>query len=169
MEQKPKLTFGEINSKNLEQFKIITQRHYQFLIAISFIRGFSLIKTFLHQPHYRIFIMILQIEDQDEVKTAYIMTFGVLDAYRRLGFGSQLLYELINRINSYKEIRRIYLHIWSNNDVGFQFYLSHGFEKTKYMKNYYTNIEPPHCYILTKRLYPDEDPPIQYIEQDFQN
>lgn len=47
------------------------------------------------------------------------MTFGVLDAYRRMGFGSQLLNELINRIKSYKEIRRIYLHMWSNNDIGF--------------------------------------------------
>ncbi|CAD8044786.1 unnamed protein product [Paramecium primaurelia] len=169
MEQKPKLTFGEINYKNIEIFKIITQKTLPVTYSDKFYHRILTYQDFSALGYYNdiaVGAITARIEDQDNIKTAYIMTFGVLDAYRRLGFGSQLLNELINRIKSYKEVKRIYLHMWSNNDVGFQFYSSQGFEKTKFMKNYYTDIEPPHCYILTKRLYPDEDPPIQYTEED---
>jgi ribosomal protein S18 acetylase RimI-like enzyme len=70
-------------------------------------------------------------------KYAYIMTFGVLQPYRRLGFGtnnlslslgSQLLEELLALIKKNPEIRAIYLHMWTNNQEGYKFYLSQGFE-----------------------------------------
>jgi len=76
------------------------------------------------------------------------------------------LNELIRRVLDYKEIRTIYLHMWVSNESGFKFYTRNGFEKTKYKTNYYTDIDPPHCYILTKRLYPNEDPVIEYTEEE---
>lgn len=107
-----------------------------------------------------------RLEEVEGKQTMYIMTFGVLEPYRRLGFGSQLFEELLRRVRGYREIRTIYLHMWVSNETGFAFYKRQGFEKTKYKKNYYTDIQPPHCYILTKRLYPDEDPPIEYTEEE---
>lgn len=74
--------------------------------------------------------------------------------------------ELTSRIRKHPDIRTIYLHMWVSNEGGYKFYTSHGFEKTTYKANYYTDIDPPHCYILTKRLYPEIDPPIPYTEED---
>ncbi|CAD8056267.1 unnamed protein product [Paramecium sonneborni] len=169
MEQKPKLTFGDINFKNLEQFKVITQKTLPVTYSENFYYKILTYTDFSALGYYNdiaVGAITARIEDKDGKKTAYIMTFGVLDAYRRFGFGTQLLNELINRIRSHQEIRTIYLHMWVSNEIGFQFYCKHGFEKTTYKKNYYTDIDPPHCYILTKRLYPDVDPPIPYTEED---
>lgn len=37
-----------------------------------------------------------------------------------------------------------------SNEEARQFYISHGFEQTGMIENYYKRIEPPHCFVLHK-------------------
>ncbi|KAK5842766.1 hypothetical protein PVK06_005157 [Gossypium arboreum] len=40
--------------------------------------------------------------------------------------------------------------ICTNNDDAINFYKKFGFEITETIKSYYTNIDPPDCFVLTK-------------------
>ncbi|XP_062019338.1 uncharacterized protein LOC133735907 [Rosa rugosa] len=85
------------------------------------------------------------------VVRVYIMTLGVLAPYRGIGIGKKLLnhaFELCAKQN----ISEIYLHVQTNNDDAISFYKKFGFEITETIQNYYTNITPPDCYVLTKYI-----------------
>ncbi|KAL6011731.1 hypothetical protein ACLOJK_002196 [Asimina triloba] len=49
-----------------------------------------------------------------------------------------------------QNISEIYLHVQTNNEDVINFYKEFGFEITDTIQNYYTNIFPPDCYVLTK-------------------
>ncbi|KAE8735441.1 N-alpha-acetyltransferase 50 [Hibiscus syriacus] len=80
---------------------------------------------------------------------AYIMTLGVLAPYRGLGIGTRLLNHVIDLCLK-QNIQEIYLHVQTNNDDAVNFYKKFGFEITETIKNYYTNMDPPDCFVLTK-------------------
>ncbi|KAJ4749531.1 N-alpha-acetyltransferase 50 [Rhynchospora pubera] len=80
---------------------------------------------------------------------AYIMTLGVLAPYRRLGIGKKLLTHVLD-LCAKQNISDIYLHVQTNNDDAIGFYKKYGFEITETIQNYYVNITPPDCYVLTK-------------------
>ncbi|KAG8496950.1 hypothetical protein CXB51_008177 [Gossypium anomalum] len=79
----------------------------------------------------------------------YIMTLGVLAPYRGLGIGTRLLNHVLDLCLK-QNIQEIYLHVQTNNDDAINFYKKFGFEITETIKNYYTNIDPPDCFVLTK-------------------
>ncbi|CAH9131581.1 unnamed protein product [Cuscuta epithymum] len=79
----------------------------------------------------------------------YIMTLGVLAPYRGLGVGSKLLNHVLD-LCAKQCISEIYLHVQTNNDDAIKFYKNFGFEITETIQNYYTNITPPDCYVVTK-------------------
>ncbi|XVF34419.1 hypothetical protein REPUB_Repub18cG0057500 [Reevesia pubescens] len=79
----------------------------------------------------------------------YIMTLGVLAPYRGLGIGTKLLNHVID-LCSKQNIPEIYLHVQTNNEDAINFYKKFGFEITETIKNYYTNIDPPDCFVVTK-------------------
>ncbi|EPS73274.1 hypothetical protein M569_01484 [Genlisea aurea] len=81
----------------------------------------------------------------------YIMTLGVLAPYRGLGIGSKLLNHVLHLCSS-QNIGEVYLHVQTNNDDAIKFYTKFGFQVTDTIPNYYTNITPPDCYILTKLI-----------------
>ncbi|KAG6739324.1 N-alpha-acetyltransferase 50-like [Populus alba x Populus x berolinensis] len=81
----------------------------------------------------------------------YIMTLGVLAPYRRLGIGTKLLNHVLD-LCSKQNISEIYLHVQTNNEDALNFYKKFGFEITDTIQNYYTNITPPDCYLLTKLI-----------------
>ncbi|KAG7020365.1 N-alpha-acetyltransferase 50 [Cucurbita argyrosperma subsp. argyrosperma] len=81
----------------------------------------------------------------------YIMTLGVLAPYRELGIGSRLLNHVLD-LCSKQNITEIYLHVQTNNDDAINFYKKFGFEITETIQNYYANITPPDCYVLTKYI-----------------
>lgn len=91
-------------------------------------------------------------------KRIYIMTLGVLAAYRGRTIGTQLIQSIIdhyeeNRDGDYKDVVEISLHVQISNDDAIQFYTSRfGFEKGEMVENYYRRIDPPHCYKLYKKL-----------------
>ncbi|KAM7459446.1 hypothetical protein LguiA_036440 [Lonicera macranthoides] len=80
----------------------------------------------------------------------YIMTLGVLAPYRGLGIGTKLLNHVIDLCSKQQNISEIYLHVQTNNEDAINFYKKFGFEITDTIHNYYTNITPPDCYIVTK-------------------
>eukprot|EP00268_Persea_americana_P010805 TRINITY_DN1441_c0_g1_i2.p1 TRINITY_DN1441_c0_g1~~TRINITY_DN1441_c0_g1_i2.p1 ORF type:complete len:118 (+),score=18.93 TRINITY_DN1441_c0_g1_i2:82-435(+) len=49
-----------------------------------------------------------------------------------------------------QNIPEIYLHVQTNNEDAITFYKKFGFEITDTIQNYYRNITPPDCYVLTK-------------------
>ncbi|XP_020105880.1 N-alpha-acetyltransferase 50 [Ananas comosus] len=79
----------------------------------------------------------------------YIMTLGVLAPYRGLGIGTKLLTHVLD-LSAKQNISEIYLHVQTNNDDAIAFYKKFGFEITDTIQNYYTNITPPDCYVLSK-------------------
>lgn len=67
-----------------------------------------------------------------------------------LGFtGTKLLNHVLDLCLK-KNILEIYLHVQTNNEDAITFYKKFGFEITDTIQNYYTNITPPDCYVLTK-------------------
>ncbi|KAF3447184.1 hypothetical protein FNV43_RR12364 [Rhamnella rubrinervis] len=81
----------------------------------------------------------------------YIMTLGVLAPYRGLGIGTRLLNHALD-LCAKQNISEIYLHVQTNNEDAINFYKKFGFEITETIENYYTNITPPDCYVLTKHI-----------------
>uniref|UniRef100_I1M656 N-acetyltransferase domain-containing protein n=1 Tax=Glycine max TaxID=3847 RepID=I1M656_SOYBN len=79
----------------------------------------------------------------------YIMTLGVLAPYRGLGIGTKLLNHVLD-LCSKQNISEVYLHVQTNNEDAINFYKKFGFEITETIQNYYTNITPTDCYVLTR-------------------
>jgi N-alpha-acetyltransferase 50 len=88
----------------------------------------------------------------------YIMTLGVLAAYRGRGIGQQLIQTILDYYDTQKDgdfqhVVEISLHVQISNDDAIRFYTSKfGFEQGDMVENYYRRIDPPHCYLLYKKL-----------------
>lgn len=88
----------------------------------------------------------------------YVMTLGVLAAYRNHGIGSKLVQSILDYYESEKDgklstVDEIMVHTQTSNTDAMKFYMERfGFEKEKLVENYYKRIDPPHCYILSKKL-----------------
>ena len=48
----------------------------------------------------------------------------------------------------------MYLHVLCSNESALEFYKSNGFVIKEKLENYYTDLDPPHCFILEKHLEP---------------
>lgn len=84
-------------------------------------------------------------------KVVYIMTINVLQPYRRYQIGSQLLEKAIEDCTK-DDISKIYLHVLCSNHSAIEFYKNNGFTIKKKLENYYTDLNPPDCYIFEKDL-----------------
>jgi len=88
----------------------------------------------------------------------YIMTLGVLAAYRNHGIGSKLVTSVLDYFESEKDgkltnVDEIMLHVQTSNTDAMKFYGDKfGFERGELVENYYKRIDPPHCYVLRKKL-----------------
>jgi len=98
-------------------------------------------------------------EDDKSEKRIYIMTLGVLAAYRGRTIGAQLIQSILDHFEEemvspeLKDVTEIALHVQISNDDAIKFYTEKfGFEKGEKVENYYRRIDPPHCYKLYKKL-----------------
>eukprot|EP00249_Psilotum_nudum_P005888 c19304_g1_i2 orf=421-945(-) len=82
----------------------------------------------------------------------YIMTLGILAPYRRLGIGSKLLKNTLDLCQQDPNIFEVFLHVQTNNEEAIALYRKFDFEIKEKIENYYTDIEPPDCYLLSKTL-----------------
>ena len=98
------------------------------------------------------------IEKEGDRQRLYIMTLGVLAAYRGRGIGTQLIQSILDHYEENKEgvfgcVVEISLHVQISNEDAIKFYTERfGFVKGEMVENYYRRIDPPHCYLLYKKL-----------------
>ncbi|KAK4365761.1 hypothetical protein RND71_013641 [Anisodus tanguticus] len=88
-----------------------------------------------------------RLEKKEGAVRVYIMTLGVLAPYR--GLGTKLLNHVLD-LCAKQNVSEIYLHVHTINEEAINFYKKFGFEVTDKIQNYYTNITPPDCFVLTK-------------------
>lgn len=80
-----------------------------------------------------------------------ILTIGVLEEYRRSKLGTLLLKSVITQARK-DRLAYVYLHVHSCNTTAQRFYFKHGFEVAKLVRNYYSQLNPPHSFLLRKQL-----------------
>lgn len=61
-------------------------------------------------------------ESPDGHDALYIMTLGVLAAWRRRAIGTQLLLRLLDCLPRYPSVGQLYLHVQTNNEEAIGFY-----------------------------------------------
>eukprot|EP00271_Cylindrocystis_brebissonii_P001246 TRINITY_DN11573_c0_g1_i1.p1 TRINITY_DN11573_c0_g1~~TRINITY_DN11573_c0_g1_i1.p1 ORF type:complete len:179 (+),score=29.97 TRINITY_DN11573_c0_g1_i1:921-1457(+) len=159
------ITFDSVRDKNVQQLRKINTSifpvRYQDKFYADAVNAGELTKLAFYGDLY-VGAMACRIEKKpmaegDEPSGApgnrvYIMTLGVLAPYRRLGVGSKLLKHCIDVALQDPSLDEIFLHVQINNEEALAFYNKFGFSITETVYNYYKRIEPPHCYILTKKL-----------------
>ena len=104
-------------------------------------------------------------DGEEKKKKLYIMTIGVLHAYRRRGIGRRLLTQLLESAASRKDVRVIYLHVQTGNDVARDFYVQFGFREIGIIRGYYKRIQPDSCYVLAKALSDGDDPAVLLAQE----
>lgn len=68
--------------------------------------------------------------------SADIISFYVLDAYQKQGYGSKLMTRLLDECGRLK-VEAITLEVKEGNNKGINFYLKNGFQKINIRKHYY--------------------------------
>lgn len=155
MQQNLKVEFGPISDKTMELMKVLNLAllpvHYnQYFYQKAL--GYTKYSRFVYFNDIVVGGLICREEPKDNEKTLYILTFGVLENYRKNGIGSQLFDELMNSAKKDPEIKKIYLHVQISNEKAIKFYQNVGFEIAEKIENYYQDIDPPHCLYLRKTI-----------------
>ena len=150
-----KVDFGPFSDKTVELMKVLNLAllpvHYnQYFYQKSL--GYTKYSRFAYFNDIVVGGLICREELKDEEKTLYILTFGVLEQYRKHGIGVKLFEELLNSAKKDPEIKKIYLHVQISNETAMKFYQKVGFEVVEKIENYYQDIDPPHCFYLRKTV-----------------
>jgi ribosomal protein S18 acetylase RimI-like enzyme len=147
--------FGNLTDKNVEQFRILNYMNLPVVYSDDF---YSRLTTYMRYSKlaYLKDVLIGAIsckEDKYEgEKAVYIMTITILKPYRRYGIGSKLLVQAIEDCAKKNQINYLILHVQCSNESALEFYKAHGFENKERLDDYYTDLDPPHCFVLVKKL-----------------
>mmetsp|Transcript_28645 Transcript_28645/g.37541 ORF Transcript_28645/g.37541 Transcript_28645/m.37541 type:complete len:186 (+) Transcript_28645:78-635(+) len=158
-ERRPKLQveFGPINENNLQQLRKLNLAIFPVKYNDKFYSDILFVpENFAQYAYVNGFVVgaiCARIEESEGGSLkAYIMTLGVLAAYRGRGIGHLLLKRLMEAVEEHGGLEEVYLHMQTSNADALRFYERHGFDNIDTIRNYYKRIEPPDCYILKKRL-----------------
>ncbi len=91
-------------------------------------------------------------------RECYIMTIGVLAPFRKRGFGSRLLDDIVASAREHHEAAcshaavplRIILHVHLANEMAIQFYLKKNFSVIATIPEYYKRLQPSSALLLVK-------------------
>ncbi|TBU12512.1 putative N-acetyltransferase [Hamiltosporidium tvaerminnensis] len=89
-------------------------------------------------------------EIDKECSNAYIMTFGIVNTFRRKGIGKICLEKLEKKLLNEFGIPIFRLHVQTSNSEALSFYKKNGYEVIKIEESYYRNILPKSAYFLEK-------------------
>ena len=170
------LYLGPVNASNIDQLRCSTAQFCQFVIRINFIRQYSQRHRRLQSWRTSRDVIVGNICCREELvsperallgeknssapiaaktpasaKHVYIMTLGVLAAYRNRGIGSGMLKHVLERAEADGYLS-IYLHVHTANAYAIDFYRRHGFENIGKIEDYYKRVTPPDCFVLARRL-----------------
>ncbi|GBG27938.1 N-alpha-acetyltransferase 50 [Hondaea fermentalgiana] len=91
-----------------------------------------------------------RLEEREGKTWCYVMTLVVLPAYRGRMIGTKLLEHMISSAQKLGAAG-IFLHVWTENPDGIDFYVrKFGFEKKETIEGYYKRLEPSSCILLEK-------------------
>ena len=159
-EKKRKLdvTFGDIHAQNIGQLRKLNEHAFPLTYADKFYAEIpTLSKDFTQFAYFGGFVVgaicgrVEPLQFQGKVKKKlYIMTIGVLVAYRERGIGRMLLNYLLDNAAKQPDIAFVYLHVQTSNEGALEFYRKNGFQNLGMIPKYYKRIEPPDCFVLCK-------------------
>ena len=72
---------------------------------------------------------------------------------------------MLERAASRKDVRVIYLHVQTGNDVARDFYVQFGLREIGVIRGYYKRIQPDSCYVLAKALSDGDDPAVLLAQE----
>ncbi len=148
--------FGEVNSKNFEQLRVLnyltlpviySEHFYDYLTSMKRYSKMAYVKDVLVGA-----ISCKEDIDKSGEHVCYIMTITVLKPYQRYGIGSQLLQQASEECLLKRNVKKMRLHVQAGNDSALEFYKKHGFFVVEELKNYYTDLTPSDCFILEKLI-----------------
>lgn len=150
------IKFGDLNEKNVEQFRILNYVNLPVVYSEDFYRRLTSYTRYSKLAYLKDVLVgaISCKEDtqEDGSKAVYIMTITVLKHYRRYGIGSKLLEKAIEDCGKSKQIKKMTLHVQKGNDSAMEFYKKAGFNIKEELKGYYTDLEPSDCFVLEKQI-----------------
>eukprot|EP00980_Cylindrotheca_fusiformis_P000309 scaffold73_cov118-Cylindrotheca_fusiformis.AAC.5 len=165
MRRELEIEFGQITSDNVEQLRKVNLACFPVQYQETYYKGVvegkneSLCK-FAYFNGFVVGAACARLEGMknSNKQRIYIMTLGVLAAYRGRGIGRQLIQSILDYYENNKDgalanVDEIALHVQISNEDAMKFYTTRfGFEKGEMVENYYKRIDPPHCYLLFKKL-----------------
>lgn len=92
-------------------------------------------------------LQVFHVEQTPKIE-CYIMTFGVLAAFRRLRIGTVMLKSITEYYQRRREVSRIALHVHTTNEIALNFYLKHGFVLVDTIPEYYKKLSPSSAHLL---------------------
>lgn len=159
------IEFGPITAGNVEQLRQINTACFPVSYNDNFYRDVVHrqnigLNKFCYWNGFVVGAVCTRVEDisEDNRQRLYIMTLGVLAAYRGRGAGSQLIQSILDYFEQEKDgelakVDEIALHVQISNQDAIRFYTQRfGFVQGEMVENYYRRIDPPHCYLLSKKL-----------------
>lgn len=138
------ITMGEINDKNINLVRKVNfdtlPVKYSTGLYMKIMTQYTEFSKLAFYQDIVIGAYTVRIEDYKEKPHAYILTFVVLEPYRKYGIGRKMMVQLEKDLAEKSNADGIYLHMHVLNEVGLKFYQSVGFEIAERLDNYYTDL-----------------------------
>ncbi|KTW32067.1 uncharacterized protein T551_00749 [Pneumocystis jirovecii RU7] len=147
---KRRIDLADLTANNIGVFRTL----HQVLFPITYNEKFyeeSLNIGELAKLAYFNDICVGCIRCQLEDEKLYLMTLGVLAAYRCIGIGQKLLDHILEHAQKLN-IKSIYLHVWTENKDAIEWYTKRKFHILETLPNYYTKIQPGTAHVLSRNI-----------------
>ncbi|GAM25386.1 hypothetical protein SAMD00019534_085610, partial [Acytostelium subglobosum LB1] len=146
------IALGDLTEKNMGQLRLLNTSTFPLTYDDKFYSNLLLPNTITKLAYFNDIVVgavSCRIDTpKGESPCLYIMTFGVLAKYRKLGIGKRLL-DFVEEQCQQHNYSKITLHVQVNSEA-IEFYTKHGYTITSTIPNYYNRIQPADCHLMTK-------------------